>query len=76
MKAVLQRVRHAQVTVDGEDTRAIGPGLLILLGVAEDDTLEDAALLALPCEAVEPRQAIVDNLGEVLRRKLGTSQAG
>ena len=33
-------------------------------------------LLALPCEAVEPRQAIVDNLGEVLRRKLGTSQAG
>ena len=33
-------------------------------------------LLALPCDAVEPRQAIVDNLREVLRRKLGTNQAG
>ncbi len=33
-------------------------------------------LLALPCDAAEARQAIVDNLGEVLRRKLGTGQAG
>lgn len=33
-------------------------------------------LLALPCDAAEPRQAIVDNLREVLRRKLGTNQAG
>ena len=33
-------------------------------------------LLALPCDAAEPRQAIVDNLREVLRRKLGANQAG
>ena len=41
MRAVLQRVRHARVTVDGEETGAIGPGLLVLLGAGEDDTDDD-----------------------------------
>ena len=46
MKAVLQRVSSADVVVDGEQIAAIGSGLLILLGVAQGDTLRDAEVLA------------------------------
>lgn len=46
MKAVIQRVRSAQVCVDGERVGACGKGLMVLLGVAADDTEEDARLLA------------------------------
>ena len=42
MKAVVQRVTRARVTPGGE----IGPGLCVLLGVARDDTAEDAVALA------------------------------
>ncbi len=42
----MQRVRHAQVTVDGEVTGRIGQGLLVLLGVAQSDTQADADYLA------------------------------
>ena len=37
MRAVLQRVTHASVKVDGETIGEIGNGFLILLGVAEED---------------------------------------
>ena len=33
MKAVIQRVTRASVTIDGAETRTIGPGLMVLLGV-------------------------------------------
>lgn len=46
MKAVLQRVGEASVTVDDEAVGAIGRGLLVLLGVAGDDGAEDVAWLA------------------------------
>ncbi len=46
MKAVLQRVRHASVTVEGNCISGIGQGLLVLLGVAEGDTGRDAEVLA------------------------------
>ncbi len=46
MKAVIQRVKHASVTVDDKITGAIQQGLLVLLGVAEGDTLEDLEWLA------------------------------
>jgi D-aminoacyl-tRNA deacylase len=46
MRAVIQRVRKALVTVDGQVTGEIGPGLLILLGVAKTDTERDADYLA------------------------------
>lgn len=46
MRAVVQRVSRAKVTVEGEVTGEIGTGLLILLGVSEDDTQDDAAYLA------------------------------
>lgn len=42
MRAVVQRVSRARVTVDGEATGEIGQGLLVLLGVGKDDT-ESAA---------------------------------
>jgi D-tyrosyl-tRNA(Tyr) deacylase len=46
MRAVVQRVSRASVTVDGQIVGAIGPGLLVLLGVAHDDTAERATWLA------------------------------
>lgn len=46
MRAVLQRVRSASVTVDGEVLSAIGRGLLVLLGVGHGDSEGDAAWLA------------------------------
>jgi D-tyrosyl-tRNA(Tyr) deacylase len=46
MRAVVQRVAHASVTVEEEVVGAIGPGLLVLLGVATDDTAETADRLA------------------------------
>jgi D-tyrosyl-tRNA(Tyr) deacylase len=46
MRAVIQRVSRAQVTVNGETTGEIGGGLLVLLGVGQADTEADAAYLA------------------------------
>lgn len=46
MRAVIQRVKSSSVTVDGETVGSIGPGLMVLLGVAADDQERDAALLA------------------------------
>ena len=46
MKAVIQRVKHASVVVDGVEVGACGEGLMILLGVAQGDSEEDAKLLA------------------------------
>jgi D-aminoacyl-tRNA deacylase len=37
MRALIQRVARASVTVEGETVGAIGPGLLVLLGVTHDD---------------------------------------
>ncbi|HZQ26330.1 MAG TPA: D-aminoacyl-tRNA deacylase [Acidimicrobiales bacterium] len=46
MRAVVQRVSWARVSVDGEVVGAIGPGLLALVGVTHDDTPAAAAKLA------------------------------
>src|SRR5208283_5833321 len=46
MRGVVQRVRRAKVTVNGEITGEIGLGLLVLLGVGEGDTRTDADYLA------------------------------
>ena len=42
MKAVIQRVSRASVTVEGDRVAEIGDGLLILLGIGPDDTVEKA----------------------------------
>ena len=46
MRAVVQRVTHASVTVDGEIVGEIGPGLLVLLAAGEGDTENEARWLA------------------------------
>lgn len=46
MRAVVQRVKQASVTVAGEVTGEIGPGLLVLLGVGGGDSEKDADYLA------------------------------
>ena len=46
MRALVQRVSRASVSVDGELVSEIGPGLLVLLGVSRDDGEEEADWLA------------------------------
>ena len=46
MRAVVQRVREASVTVAGEVVAACGAGIVVLLGVAHDDTVDTAERLA------------------------------
>jgi D-tyrosyl-tRNA(Tyr) deacylase len=46
MKAVLQRVRHASVVVEGEIVGSIDVGFLVLLGVGRDDSEEDVRYIA------------------------------
>lgn len=45
MRAVLQRVTRASVRVEGETVGEIGHGLVVLLGIAHDDTLQDIEYL-------------------------------
>lgn len=46
MQAVVQRVTQSSVTVSGHEVGAIGAGLMVLLGVAHDDTEKEAVWLA------------------------------
>ena len=46
MRALVQRVSRASVRVDGELVSAIGPGLLVLLGITHEDRPEHADRLA------------------------------
>ena len=46
MRALVQRVSRAAVRVDGVELAAIGPGLLVLVGVTHDDRPSDAEALA------------------------------
>ncbi|HEX4886210.1 MAG TPA: D-aminoacyl-tRNA deacylase, partial [Casimicrobiaceae bacterium] len=66
MRALLQRVREASVTVDGAVTGAIGHGLLVLAGVAADDTPDDRAWIAR--KIVQLR--IFDDAAGVMNRSL------
>jgi D-tyrosyl-tRNA(Tyr) deacylase len=45
VKALVQRVSHASVTVAGEEVGRIGQGLVVFIGVAEGDTEKDAQYL-------------------------------
>jgi D-aminoacyl-tRNA deacylase len=46
MRAVVQRVKSAEVRVGGQVVGRIGPGLLILVGIAKGDTMETGKALA------------------------------
>ena len=46
MRAVIQRVTSARVNIDGQEYSRIGIGLLVLIGVEKEDTIEDGEMLA------------------------------
>lgn len=52
MRALIQRVASAGVTIDGTEVSRIGPGLLILLGIRNGDTEQDAVYVAEKCAAL------------------------
>lgn len=72
MRALLQRVARASVTVDGAVTGAIGPGLLVLVGVGQGDTADDVAWLA---DKVAGLRIFEDDAGKMNRSLLDTSKA-
>ncbi len=67
MKAVIQRVAHASVSVDGELVGSCEKGLLILLGVASGDTEQDAELL---CRKIVNLRIFTDDAGKMNRSLL------
>ncbi|HXC48812.1 MAG TPA: D-aminoacyl-tRNA deacylase [Candidatus Sulfotelmatobacter sp.] len=67
MRAVVQRVSRAKVTVEGRVTGEIGPGLMILLGVGKEDTLQVAAAMA---EKVANLRIFEDEQGKMNRSLL------
>ncbi len=74
MRAVIQRVSEASVTINGEETARIGRGILVLLGVGAGDMAEDARYLAektvrlriFPDESDKMNLSILEISGEVL----------
>lgn len=62
MKALLQRVKYASVTVEGQKVAAIGQGLLIFLGVVKGDTATQAEQLARKCANL---RIFEDNAGKM-----------
>ena len=74
MRAVIQRVTHASVTINGQVKSTIQQGFLILLGVCEEDTMEDvewlvrktAALRVFDDENHVMNRSIIDIDGEAL----------
>ncbi|MDR1862900.1 MAG: D-tyrosyl-tRNA(Tyr) deacylase [Treponema sp.] len=62
MKAVVQRVKNASVSVEGRVTGSIAAGLLVYLGVARGDREADAAKLA---EKVANLRILQDSLGKM-----------
>ncbi|HMX56516.1 MAG TPA: D-aminoacyl-tRNA deacylase, partial [Leptospiraceae bacterium] len=74
MRAVIQRVLHASVTISGQVVSEIGPGLLVFVGIEEPDTMEDASFLAGKISRMrlfddadhKPNLSILDVQGEFL----------
>jgi D-tyrosyl-tRNA(Tyr) deacylase len=66
MRAVVQRVTRAKVTVDCEAVGEIGNGLAVLLGIARDDTEKDATYLVEKLAALR----IFDDEGGVMNRSV------
>jgi D-tyrosyl-tRNA(Tyr) deacylase len=67
VRALLQRVTRASVTVDGELVSEIGRGFLILLGVTHDDTANDGSFLA---AKIANLRVFEDNAGAMNRSAL------
>ena len=72
MRALLQRVLAASITVDGAVTGAIGPGLLVFLGVGHGDTEIDADYLI---DKILHLRIFPDDVGRMNRNLHETSNA-
>lgn len=72
MKAVIQRVTQSAVTVDGRTVGAIGPGLMVLLGVGHGDTSRDCRYLA---EKIVNLRIFEDDQGKMNRSLLDVNGA-
>ncbi|MGA8143325.1 MAG: D-aminoacyl-tRNA deacylase [Candidatus Acidiferrales bacterium] len=72
MRAVVQRVSRASVTVDGRVTGEIGPGLVALVAVGRDDTVATAGAMA---EKVANLRVFNDDAGKMNRSLLDTGGA-
>ncbi|MHB1314769.1 MAG: D-aminoacyl-tRNA deacylase [Christensenellales bacterium] len=72
MRAVVQRVKEAAVTVDGKEISAIGGGLLVLLGVKEDDTEKEADYI---CGKIAALRIFEDEQGKMNKSMLETAKA-
>lgn len=70
MKAVIQRVSEAAVAVEGEIVGQIGPGLAVLLGVADGDVEADAVWMA---EKLVGLRVFEDDAGKMNRSLLDTA---
>ena len=66
MRALVQRVGSASVSVAGEQVAATGPGLLVLLGVTHDDGPEDADRLADKVRALRVFSDAVGRMNDAL----------
>ena len=74
MRVVLQRVSSASVKIDGTVTGEIGPGLVLLLGIAKDDTPRDVEYVVDKCvqlrifgdENGKMNRSLLDVAGDVL----------
>jgi len=69
MRALVQRVKESSVTSDGETVGKIESGLLVLLGVAKEDNIKDAAYLA---EKIINLRIFEDENGKMNRSLLET----
>jgi len=72
MRAVIQRVSRAVVTVDGEQIGAIGPGLVVLLGIHRDDVPADVDWLV---DKIVQLRVFADGEGKMNRSLLDTGGA-
>lgn len=72
MRAVVQRVRRAAVTVDGAIAGAIGAGLLVFVGVANEDGPTDVQYIA---EKVRGLRVFADEAGRMNRSVVETGGA-
>ena len=66
MKVVLQRVRNASVSISGEIRSSIGPGMLVLLGISQDDDRSDLEWLVRKIAALR----IFDDEDGVMNRSI------
>ena len=74
MRLVIQRVSRASVSISGEIHSAIGPGLMVLVGIADGDTEEDvrwpaaktAAMRIFPDDNGVMNRSILDTGGDIL----------